>query len=164
MGKWFSTDKNVIVEDKIATGSKITSFFKHIETFSKQYFTLASFVGIVWGGFVIYDNWRDNNSEMQEKFKTLMDSEIRQRKTDSLLLEGQIEIRKDFEDFKIVFDQKTTTLSSLQKSYIKYISNDNALTKKDFVEYMEGLTVEEKKNYINSNQIQIPQQLSPILK
>ena len=37
-------------------------------------------------------------------------------------------------------------LKSLEKSYIKYISNDNALTKKDFLEYMEGLSVDEKKN------------------
>lgn len=125
---------------------KITSFFNHMKNFSQQYLTLATFVGIVWGGFLVYDNWRDNNTKMQENVKTIIDSQIRQQKTDSVLLIGQKNLRQDFEEFKRVVESKEGTLSSLQKSYVKYISNDQALTKKDFLEYMEGLTVESKKN------------------
>jgi hypothetical protein len=131
---------------------KISNFFTHIQTFTSQYFTIVSFVGIVWGGFVVYDNWKDNNEKMNEKFENLIKSEVRQQKTDSLLLEGQTEIRNEFEEFKMVFEQQTKTINSLQKSYIKYISNDKALTKQDFLDYMEGLTVDEKKNYLNNYQ------------
>lgn len=130
--------------------SKITSLFNHMKVFSSQYLTLATFVGIIWGGFVVYDNWKDNNKDMQNKVKTIIDSQIRQQRTDSLLLLGQTDIRTEFESFKLIFDQKTSTLNSLQKSYVRYISNDEALTKKDFLEYMEGLTVEEKKSLMDS--------------
>jgi hypothetical protein len=128
------------------TESKITSIFNHMKIFSQQYLALVTFVGIFWGGFVVYDNWKDNNKEMQNNVKTIIDSQIRQQQTDSLLLIGQKTLREEFEDFKTAAQSKESTLSSLQKSYIKYISNDQALTKKDFVEYMEGLTIESKKN------------------
>lgn len=126
--------------------SKITSFLNHMKNFSQQYLTLTTFVGIFWGGFLIYDNWRDNNKEMQNNVKTIIDSQIYQRQTDSLLLVGQESLREDFENFKFVTQSKDGTLNSLQNSYVKYLSKDPALTKKDFLEYMEGLTVESKKN------------------
>lgn len=126
--------------------SKITSVLSHMKNFSQQYLTLATFVGIFWGGFVVYDNWKDNNKEMQNNVKTIIDSQIYQRQTDSLLLVGQKSLREDFESFKLETQSKDGTLNSLQNSYVKYLSKDPALTKKDFLEYMEGLTVESKKN------------------
>lgn len=126
--------------------SKITSVLSHMKNFNQQYLTLATFVGIFWGGFVVYDNWKDNNKEMQNNVKTIIDSQIYQRQTDSLLLVGQKSLREDFESFKLETQSKDGTLNSLQNSYVKYLSKDPALTKKDFLEYMEGLTVESKKN------------------
>lgn len=146
MGKWFSGDNKTTVDTKSTIGSKITSGFNHMKNFSTQYFTLATFVGIIWGGFLVYDNWRDNNKDMQEKVKTIIDSQIRQQRTDSLLLQGQLKLQNEFKEFNLIFDTKIGTLNSLQKSYIRYISNDQALTKNDFLQYMEGLTIESKKN------------------
>jgi hypothetical protein len=138
--------ENANISDTNPSKSKITSILNHMKNFSQQYLTIATFVGIIWGGFAVYGNWKENNKDMQNKVKTIIDSQIRQRQADSLLLDGQLKMKAEFEAFKIETQAKQGTLNSLQKSYVKYIGNDPALTKKDFLEYMEGLTVEEKKN------------------
>jgi hypothetical protein len=137
----------------ISMNSKISSFFGHIKSFSSQYLTLASFIGIIWGGFLVYDNWRDNNKLLNEKVITIIKSQSEQKQTDSLLLVGQKELKQEVEDLKSFFEQEKGTLNSLQRSYVRYISNDDALTKKDFLEYMEGLTIEEKKKQIEQTLI-----------
>lgn len=123
---------------------------EHMKAFSTQYLTIATFVGIIWGAFVIYDNWRDNNSMLTKDVKTIIDSQIDQKKTDSLLLVGQQELRQDFENHIKIADENAQQLKALQKSYIRYIGNDDALTKKDFLEYMQGLTIDEKKKLVMS--------------
>jgi hypothetical protein len=139
-------NNKAVVENKVVPGSKITSILTHMKNFSQQYLTLATFVGIFWGAFVLYDNWKDNNEKMQDNIKTILNSQAREDRADSLLSIEMKNLRQDFEDFKNDMQLKGNTLNSIQKSYVKYLSKDQTLTKKDFVEYMEGLTIESKKN------------------
>jgi len=128
------------------TEGALTRLLKHIGTFSSQYLTIVTFAGIILGGYKTYDKWNHSNDKMQEKVETVVQNQKSQRKIDSLLLQGQIDLRKDLEEHIKNTEEFVKQLKSLKKSYIKYISNDNALTKKDFLEYMEGLSVDEKKN------------------
>jgi len=128
------------------TEGALTRLLKHIGTFSSQYLTIVTFAGIILGGYKTYNKWNHSNDKMQEKVETVVQNQKSQRKIDSLLLQGQIDLRKDLEEHIKNTEEFVKQLKSLEKSYIKYISNDNALTKKDFLEYMEGLSVDEKKN------------------
>lgn len=116
--------------------------FEHIKTFSQQYLVITTFVGIVWGGFVVYDNWKDNNENLNDAVKSIIEYQENRNKVDSLILSNQQELREDFNEHIKLSDDIIKQLQSLQKSYVRYISNDDRLTKTDFVKYMEGLTIE----------------------
>jgi hypothetical protein len=133
--------------------ASIIGFLKGLKSISEQYFLIASVIGVLWGGFVIYDNWRDSNKVLQGNVKTIMETQIRQGKTDSLLLDNQSNMAIQLQTI-----QKTT--NSLQSSYVKYISNDKTLTKQDFLNYMEGLSFDVKKNSMTSERTVSTPQIS----
>lgn len=124
---------------------KITTFFDHIKTYISHYVTLTTAIGILWGCFIIYHNWTEHNKYLKTSVDSISNSQNKLQKTDSLLLDSQLEIRKEIDALKTNIETNTEKLNSLEKSYIKYISNDAALTKSDFLKYMEGLTIDSKK-------------------
>lgn len=124
-------------KDRMKAG--FLTIIKAIKTYSEYYFAVVSVLGVLWGGFVIYDNWKDNNKILQSNVKVIMETQIRQGKTDSLLLKNQMDIQSKLNSIEL-------TTNSLQSSYVKYISNDKSLTKQDFLKYMEGLSFDVKKN------------------
>ena len=146
-----STQNNKI-KSKMKAG--FLTIIKTIKTYSEYYFTVVTVLGVLWGGFVMYDNWKDSNKELQTNVKTIMQTQIRQGKIDSLLLGAQDEMQE-----KLNSIEKTT--SSLQSSYVQYISNDKTLTKQDFLKYMEGLSFDLKKNSMTSEQIPPTLRLTP---
>jgi len=146
-----STQNNKI-KSKVKAG--FLTIIKTIKTYSEYYFTVVTVLGVLWGGFVMYDNWKDSNKELQTNVKTIMQTQIRQGKIDSLLLGAQDEMQE-----KLNSIEKTT--SSLQSSYVQYISNDKTLTKQDFLKYMEGLSFDLKKNSMTSEQIPPTLRLTP---
>lgn len=132
-------------------GGKIAKGLEHMKNFSSQYLTIVTFAGIILGGYKIYDKWSHSNDQIQEKVEIMVENQESQKRLDSLLLQGQIDLRNDLEEHIKNSDEFVKQLQSLQKSYVRYISNDNALTKQDFLEYMEGLSVEEKKSSLTTN-------------
>jgi hypothetical protein len=118
--------------------ASIMGFLKGLKAISEQYFLVASVIGVLWGGFVIYDNWRDSNKILQTNVTKIIETQMRQGKTDSLLLVNQSEIQSQLQGIQ-------ATTKSLESSYVKYISNDKTLTKQDFLRYMEGLSFDVKK-------------------
>jgi len=132
---------------------KFTKGLEHIKLFSSQYLTIVTFAGIILGGYKVYDKWNDSIKLVQEKVEIVMKNQESQKKIDSLLLQSQNNLRKEFEEHTKNIDRFEKQLQSLQKSYVRYISNDDALTKQDFLQYMEGLTLEEKKSFIDDNEI-----------
>ena len=124
----------------------ILGFLKSVKAISEQYFMIASAVAALWGGFVVYDNWRDTNKELVSSVNTIKTTQMQQIKTDSLLLKNQNGIEKQLIDIKDATDNNTKNIKSLSSSYVRYISNDKALSKTDFLQYMEGLSLDVKKN------------------
>jgi hypothetical protein len=118
----------------------IIGFLKSVKAISEQYFMIASAVAALWGGFVVYDNWRDTNKALVSSVNSIKATQIEQMKTDSILLKNQEGIERQLTDIKGVTDSNGKYLKSLSSSYIRYISNDKALTKTDFLQYMDGLS------------------------
>jgi hypothetical protein len=133
---------------------KVITLLKSIKLYAEYYFAVVSVLGIVWGAFVIYDKWKDSNKELQTNVKTIMETQVRQGKTDSLLLKNQSAMQEQLNGIE-------STTSSLHSSYVKYISNDKTLTKQDFLKYMEGLSFDVKKNSMMSQKTPLYHPLIP---
>lgn len=121
-----------------------------IKTYSGYYFAIISVLGVVWGAFAAYDNWRDNNEVLQSNVNTIINAQKAAARTDSLLLEQQDAMRLQLNDIQ-------STTDALENSYVKRLSNDKSLSKQDFLDYMEGLSFDVKKNS-SSEQVTIPYQ------
>lgn len=139
-------NKKILTMMNQGSQSIITTFFQHLKTYISNYVAITTALGALWGGFVMYDNWRDNNKLLQKNVKNIIDTQKRQMVTDSLLLDNQIKMKVEIDNLRLNGVQTINNMNALQRSYIKYISNDEALTKQDFLKYMEGLSVEEKKS------------------
>lgn len=135
-------DKNRIKRMK----QVIITFLKGLKIYAEQYFLIASVIGVIWGGFVMYDKWKHNNEELIDTVKTIRETQISQLKTDSLIMINQFEMKGQLDDLKGITHQNSEDIKSLSRSYVKYISNDKALSKSDFLKYMEGLSLDVKKN------------------
>jgi hypothetical protein len=106
-----------------------------IKGYIQFYLAVVSIVGGIWGAFTIYNNWKSNNKEMEKTVKTIISTQVRQGQIDSI---------------KIQLNNIESATSSLQTSYVHYISNDKTLTKQDFLKYMEGLNLDVKKKSLTS--------------
>lgn len=109
-----------------------------IKGYIQFYLAVASVVVGIWGAFTIYSNWKANNKEMEKSVKIIISSQVRQGQIDSM---------------KIQLNNIEFAMSSLQTSYVNYISNDKTLTKQDFLKYMEGLSLDVKKKSLTSEMI-----------
>jgi len=137
--------------------TKFLLLISKIKSISEFYFTIITAIGVLWGGFVMYNNWRENNIQLQENVAKIIEKQSIQNQNDSILLKQQGEMKKQLSDIQ------STTLS-LQSSYVKYISNDKTLTKQDFLKYMEGLSFDVKKNSMTSHTTPTESLLIPSLK
>ncbi len=129
---------------------KVTSFFETLNKFISYYGSIATVLGMLWGGFVMYDKWKDSNQLLQSNIKNIIETQKKQITNDSILLDNQKKLKIEVDNLKINGTTTIENMSALQRSYIRYISNDNALTKQEFLEYMEGLSVEEKKSSLET--------------
>lgn len=127
---------------------KFVKILGSIKTYSGYYFAIVSVLGVVWGAFAAYDNWKDNNEILQNNVNTIIKAQASAAKTDSLLLDQQAKMRSQLNEI-----QQTT--EALESSYVKRLSNDKSLSKQDFLDYMEGLSFDVKKNS-SYEQVRIP--------
>lgn len=125
---------------------KIKNFYITIKEYGGYYFTIISIVGVLWGGFLAYDSWRDNNKLLQDNIKLIIEIQSRQRRADSLLISSQNNIILGLDNLSKLSEENNANVKSLRTSYIKYISNDKTLTKKDFLQYMDELSFDVKKS------------------
>jgi hypothetical protein len=146
-----SIDKKNNSDPKMKKG--IISVLENIKTYVGYYLAIASAVGIMWGGFTFYNNWKEGNKAV----KTIV-------KTDSLILKNQTDMALKINAIESATKDNTEELKSLSGSYIEYISKDKTLTKADFLNYMQGLSFDVKKNLLNYNEIRPPENLLTVQK
>jgi hypothetical protein len=130
----------------------IVKLIGNIKLYSSYYFAIVSVLGVVWGAFVVFDNWKDSNMEMRNNVNTIIQAQSKAAMIDSILLKHQSEMKAQLNEIH-------GTTEALEKSYVRRLSNDKTLTKQDFLEYMEGLSFDTKKNSLN-NQLE----MSPLIK
>jgi len=136
------------------------SFLKllaNIKIYSSYYFAIASVLGAVWGAFALYDNWKDKNEILQTNVSTIIQAQSKAAKTDSLLLTRQATM-------KIQLDDILQTTEALENSYVKRLSNDKSLSKQDFLNYMDGLSFDTKKNSLSGQVVVESKPLSLVVK
>ena len=105
----------------------------------KVFLLLGGAVGMVWGVFALVDNIKDGNTATKEQLEKIITvQEAEKIKTDSLSINMQ-RLNKNM-------GHLTKEQKSLRQSYVRYLSNDDALTKDDFLEYMQGIELDIKKN------------------
>jgi hypothetical protein len=147
-----SNDKiHVVVKRKMK--NTVLLLIENIKTYTGYYFAVTSAVGILWGGFVLFDNWRDSNVVLVSTVKTIRETQIQQGKTDSLLLVNQTAMEKKLNEIQLRTNDASSSIRSLSTSYVKYISNDQSLSKEDFLKYMDGLSLDVKKNLLMNQTI-----------
>jgi len=116
----------------------------NIKLYSSYWFAILSVLGVVWGAYAMYYNWKDNNKVLQSNVNKIIQVQTVQNRTDSLLLRQQA-------DMKVQLDAIQGTTESLESSYVKRLSKDKSLTTEQFLEYMDGLSFDVKKNSSNVN-------------
>jgi len=110
------------------------TIFKYITWFV----TAASAVAIIWV-MAAYFTTKDNDQVIvQDQLSIIIDTQEDQRiAIDSVC--GKLDaIQRDVNNLSS--EQK-----ALRGSYVRYLTNDSALTKDDFIQYMQGLTFDFKK-------------------
>jgi hypothetical protein len=116
------------MSEKILSISKIASYITG---------TFAA-LGILWGVFRFVDTTNENNCAVDEMSV----------KIDSLyprfdgVASHSYRIGKSIGELQLEIVGLTQSLDKTQKSYARYLMRDNTLTKEEFYEYMNGLTVE----------------------
>lgn len=128
------------------------NILEHIKKYVEYYFAVISALTIIWGGFELYDGWTHDNKELHVNVKSIIETQKKQAEMDSILIINQSEMQNKLNEIQKITDENSENLKLLQTSYIKYISKDKALSKEDFLKYMQGLTLDLKRNsFINKN-------------
>ena len=112
----------------------------NIWNFAKNYFlTGAAIISIMWGIFVKVDSKKDKTTDIENKLKSVISIQSAQQVlSDSMV--NKLNVVND----NII--QVMKLQNALRGSYVKYLSSDDALTKEDFLEYMQGLEFDVKSN------------------
>jgi len=99
----------------------------------------AGAVTLVWKVAVYFDR-RDNRSSLIEikVDKLIISDSSRSAKLDHIITNQK--------NIEIKFNESIVAQNALRNSYVLHLSKDKALTKEDFLKYMEGLSLELKKN------------------
>jgi len=113
--------------------------FKTIFKVLGYFLTVAASVTVIWGVFTFVDNKNDADVSTQDQLEIIIAvQETEKVKTDSISVNIQRLNRN--------INHLTKEQKSLRQSYVRYLSNDDALTKDDFLEYMQGIELDIKKN------------------
>ena len=119
------------MSEKVIVISKITSYITG---------TFAA-LGILWGVFRFVNTTNENNCAVEE-MSVKIDSLY--RRFDGVATHSY-RLGRSIHDLQLDIVQLSEALNNTQKSYARYLMRDNTLTKAEFYEYMNGLTIEKEK-------------------
>lgn len=119
------------MSEKVLTISKVASYITG---------TFAA-LGILWGVFKFVNTTNENNCAVVE-ISSKIDSLY--KRFDSVSM-NSYRLGRSIYDLQIDIVQLSEALDNTQKSYARYLMRDNTLTKAEFYEYMNGLTIEKEK-------------------
>jgi hypothetical protein len=118
------------MEDK----SKIV--FEHVKSYMGYYLTIIAVIGSLWMIFIFYDKWKDEKTQMRNEINTLKQEQKDHRRLDSLLLEEQYKLQTRLSAIESKTDIQGKDIKGVKTSVVRYVSQDEALTREDFVRFI----------------------------
>jgi len=145
--------KNTSVETKRKTITSpkelvkpITTFSDVVKTYWGYFMTFVAIVTFIWTLGVKSERKSVENTSFKEDIASIKVVQKEQtQKIDCLLV--------IIEDVKTGQTNLIESQNALRSSYVKYLSNDKGLTKKDFLTYMEGIQFQIKQIQIKKDSI-----------
>lgn len=126
-----STSSNHVVKSN--KSFNIKSIAEIVKSTWGYFMTLLAVVTFIWTLGVKSERKTLDNDAIK---KDLNELKVDVKKIDTLIIM--------VEEIKITQDQIIENQNSMRESYVKYLVKDPDLTKKDFIEYMDGLQFELK--------------------
>ena len=114
--------------EKILNISKIASYITGT----------AAAIGVLWGVFKFVNTTNQNNCAVQE-MSIKIDSLY--SKVNNTYAQSD-RLNRSLQELQLDIVGLDMSLDRTQKSYAKYLMHDKTLTKEEFYQYMDGLTVE----------------------
>ena len=119
--------------------NKIRTVMGHIKLYMGYYTTIATVIGILWTVFILFDKWKDNNTQVHNDITMLILNQKLQRRNDSILIEQFILLDKKTKDINNKIDVNIKDFNILKRSYLRYLSQDEALSKVDFIRFIQEI-------------------------
>ena len=119
--------------------NKIRTVMDHIKLYVGYYTTIATVIGILWTVFILFDKWKDNNTQVHNDITMLILNQKLQRRNDSILIEQFILLDKKTKDINNKIDVNIKDFNILKRSYLRYLSQDEALSKVDFIRFIQEI-------------------------
>ena len=98
----------------------------------------AAAIGVLWGVFKFVNTTNQNNCAVQE-MSIKIDSLY--SKVNNTYAQSD-RLNRSLQELQLDIVGLDMSLDRTQKSYAKYLMHDKTLTKEEFYQYMDGLTVE----------------------
>jgi len=117
-------------------GDKSRIVFEHLKSYIGYYFTIIAVIGSLWAIFVFYDKWKDEKILMRNEINTLKQEEKDHKRLDSLLLDEQYKLQARLKAIESKTDVQGKDIKGVKTSVVRYISQDEALTREDFVRFI----------------------------
>lgn len=112
---------------------------KTILRYVSYFLAIAGAVTVIWKVALYFDDKNDKTSTIETKLSIVIENQVMLKtNTDSMII-GLTAANKNLTEL-------TAAQNALRNSYVRYLVNDKALTKDDFLKFMEGLQWELKKN------------------
>jgi hypothetical protein len=120
-------------------GDKSKIVFEHLKTYVGHYFTIIAVIGSLWAIFVFYDKWKDEKTLMRNEINILKQEQKDHRRLDSLLLDEQYKLQNRLSAIESKTDGQGKDIKGVKTSIIRYVSQDEALTRVDFVRFVQEI-------------------------
>lgn len=112
------------------------SVLGHLKLYVGHYFTIVALIGSLWTIFVFYDKWKDDKIQMRNEISTLKQQQKDHKKLDSILIDEQYDLQTRLVTIESKTDVQGKAIKGVKTSVVRYISQDEALTREDFVRFI----------------------------
>jgi len=121
-----------------------------------QFTLLVAGITIIWKVAVYFNQVNSNDKNVHNQLETIIETQSSQGSKLDSVIDTLYYLNQNVIDLK-------ASHNALRSSYIKYLTKDSALTKADFISYMQGLELDLKKKLIEQDSIMYRRQLDSIL-
>lgn len=120
-------------------GDKSKIVFEHLKSYIGYYFTIIAVFGSIWTIFTFYDKWKDERTEMRNEINILKQEKKSHKTLDSILIEEIYSLDDRISIIENNTSNYTKEIKGVKKSVLRYISKDEALSKEEFMRFIQEI-------------------------